>query len=193
MRNQGDRMNRSFSLLAFIGTSIALSGCAPLTVHALHEPFHPSSTDQVTFSANAQSTRDVEGITIVQRTFVRDGFCAAYVAGERVPLPTLIEKVLKACPVEPAQTSAHCGVSVGPFVDGGFVTYGARAKDASGWLAGDLWIGFAVGVQADPNEPVPVYVLADSAKAIDIVMIPVAYDGVPGRTFRDFTKMIDVG
>ena len=87
-------MNRFFSLLAFISLSIALSGCAPLSVQALHEPFYPSSADRVTFRAEAQSTRGVAEITIVQRTFERQGFCAAYVAGECLPLPTLSEPIL---------------------------------------------------------------------------------------------------
>lgn len=179
-------MKRLYSLLAFVYLTMVLSGCTPLAVQALHTPFYPSATQQVTFSAEAQSDRGVAEITIVQRTFERNGFCAAYVAGECVPLPTLSEKTLRTCPIVPATTPAHCDVTVGPFGDGSFVTYGARARDASGSSAGDLWIGFAVGVQPDPNEPIAVYVRDDSAKAIDIVMVPVDYNGAPGRTFRNF-------
>lgn len=171
-------------VLAFL--SMALSACAPLTVQALHAPFHPSNTDRVTFAADAQAADGVTEIEILQRTFAQRGFCAAYVAGKCVPLPTFGVQTIKSCRFDERPTSAHCEVAVGPFADGSFVTYGARVKDAAGRTGEDLWIGFAAGRQADPNEPVPVYTRGNSDSTIDIVLIPVDYNGVPRRTYRDF-------
>jgi hypothetical protein len=166
--------------------SVALSACAPLAVQALHAPFHPSSSDQVTFTADAQAARGVSEISILQRTFEQRGFCAAYVAGKCKPLPTLGVKTIKTCTFEARPPNAHCETTVGPFGDGTFVTYGASVKDAAGQTGEDQWIGFAAGKQDDPNEPVPVYTRGSSATTIDVVLIPVDYDGSPGRTYRNF-------
>lgn len=172
--------------------AIALfSGCATPTVRALHSPFHPSGTDRVTFTADAQATRDrgVTEMSIVQRVWLQDGFCAAWVAGECVPLRSPSEKTLKTCQFDPAPSSARCEVTVEPFADGGFVTYGARMKETSGQKASDLWIGFAVGRQAHPNEPIAVYTRGNSSSTIDVVLIPVDYNQSPGRTTRDFVNV----
>lgn len=181
-------MIRYCNLLVFALLTGALSGCSSVSVQALHEPFYPSRTQQVTFTADAQSMRGVARIEIVERTFGFNGYCAAYVAGECKPLRTFSEKTVKTCLIEPAENSAQCKVTVGPFGDGSLVTYGARAKDTVGGSGEDLWIGFSVGVQSDPNEPVAVYTRANRSKAIDVVMVPVGYNGAAGRTFRDFVN-----
>ncbi|MDN8616480.1 hypothetical protein [Variovorax ginsengisoli] len=178
----------AFALMAFTLSMGTMFGCTPLAVRAIHEPFHPSSTQQITLSAEAESTRGIAEISIVQRTLTRDRYCAPYVAGECLPLPTIKETTVQTCQIEPPSSPASCRALVGPFQDGSFVTYGARAKDATGMVAGDQWIGFGVGAQADPSEPIAVYVRSDAAKAVDVVMVPVDYNGTPGRGPADFAS-----
>jgi hypothetical protein len=183
-------MRRVINWLCAGAAAALLSGCVTPTVRALHAPFHPSGSDRVTFTAEAQATdgRGVTEIEIVQRVWAHDGFCAAWVAGECVPLPSMSEKTLTNCHFEPPLPSAHCEVTVEPFADGSFVTYGARMRETSGEFGSDFWIGFAVGTQAQSNEPIPVYTRGNSSTAIDIVLIPVDYDQSAGRTTRDFVN-----
>lgn len=180
---------KRFSLrLLLVCPVLALSACALPTVRALHSPFHPTSTDRVTFTAEATAPKGVAEISIVGRLWGQNGFCAAYVAGKCVPLPTFSVRTIKTCTFERPAEAAHCEATVDPFADGSFVTYGAKVKDAIGQTAEDLWIGFAAGAQADPNEPVAIYTRDRSDKAIDVVLIPVDYDGTPGRSYRDFVS-----
>ena len=166
---------------------LLLTACATTpTVRVVHAPFHPSATDNVTFTADAHAEDGVSVIDIVQRSFDRAGFCAAYVAGRCVPLAMPTVKTVKSCRFEPVQADARCEAIVPPFGDGSFVTYGASVKDARGTTAEDEWIGFAVGTQADATAPVAVYTRGNDASALDVVLIPVDYNGVPGRTYRDF-------
>lgn len=178
-------MNR-IAALFFVLFVFALSGCTPPVIQALHAPFHPGGREPVTFLADAQAPEGVVEISIWRKTFEQQGFCAAWVAGKCVPLPTPKETVIKTCAFEERPTTAHCEVTAGPFGDGSFVTYGARIRDGRGLTAEDQWIGFAVGAQADPNEPVAVYTRDGSDSSIDIVLIPVDFNGAPGRTYRDF-------
>lgn len=179
-------MERSLTRPALIAALLALAGCTTPVVRAIHSPFHPSNTDPITFSADASSTRGVTEIKILQRAFGDNGFCAAWVAGECVPLPTFADRTLKTCNFDPAQTSAHCEVTIDPIPDGSFVTYGATARNAGGETGEDKWIGFAAGRQADPQEPIAVYTRGSTASHIDVVLIPVGFNGVPGATTRDF-------
>lgn len=176
---------RIAKLLLFLLSAI-LTACAPVVVNALHEPFHPSGSDRVKFVAEAQAVRGIAEISIFQRTFLKSGFCAGYVAGQCRPLPTPGLKTIRKCTFGDAPRVARCEAEVAPFADGTFVTYGATAKDSAGLAGEDSWIGFAVGTQADPNEPVPVYTRGSSGSSIDVVLIPVDYNGIPGRTYRDF-------
>ena len=109
-----------------------------------------------------------------------------------MPLATFAERTVRTCHFEGAPSTAPCAAIVEPFADGTFVTYGARAKDAYGLTGEDLWIGFAAGRQADPNEPIAVYTRKSTGigagAGIDIVLLPVDFDGSPGRTTRDFVN-----
>lgn len=178
---------RRYSVTFILGClALMFSGCSLPAVQALHAPFHPAATEMVTLTAEAQAPDGIAEISIVRRSFEFSGECAAWVGGACVPLKALVENVVQTCSIEGNPTTARCEVNVGPFRDGTFITYGARVRDAQGKTAQDQWIGFAVGQQTNANEPIPVYTRADSADAIDVVLIPVDYNGTPGRTFRDF-------
>ena len=75
-----------------------------------------------------------------------------------MPLPTLSDQIVKTCTFDGhPSTSQHCEATIGPFPDGKFIAYGAQALDAKGQTGVDQWIGFAVGAQKDPDEPIAVY------------------------------------